>query len=104
MSPGELVKLMKKNLPMSLERRSRQESERVQNEIERKKVHRQFYKSKKKPEEFNKGLPEEMPLEEDEEEEFDEQNPPPYFDVKLVSDTNLKWIPELDADGKETIV
>ena len=104
LKPAELVSMLKKNIPMSLERRSILESERISMINERKEVRRQFHHSKKKPAEFNKGLPEELPPAEEEEEKFDENNPPAYFDVKLVSNSHLKWIPEVDEDGKETIV
>ena len=36
-----------------------------------------------------------------EEEERYAAEPPKYYDVKLVDDSYLKWIPDYDDDGKE---
>jgi len=35
---------------------------------------------------------------------FDKEKVYPYFDIKLLYDQEFVWLPEIDAEGNETIV
>ena len=96
MKPAVLAKLMEKNYPDSVDWGLRDDVEETEQIVTARRKSKQPQKKKRE----SQPLKSYADLKEEEEKHY-QANRPQYFDVKLIDDSKLQWIPEYDDEGNE---